>query len=351
MALPPALKEKAKEKEEVREGEADMKKGKKDTEIEKGPAANEGVTKANRSTMASLDDENNDSGSKKMDKKGKDCGCDHKNDALTPQEYLAACEGGFQDQSRAYIRARLDAVKREDRAGTGKKCGNSYIPRQANCTNGKGGSASSGSGGKTAKKVKPTLVNSYLASSSALNSIGTALGAAKMARQGNYFGAALQTNNAIGSARATGSFLQNKTAQGFKREFAHRGLSVGLAIGGAAGNTWASTPGAKAMARNAGRSFGNAYANTVGRATQGSRNTAFSMEQRMKGFKKMRRPPGGKLAKRDSVWAAGFGKFDAETALSANSMNLATDKYKGEKRKRNAQGQPRNIIYANTFNT
>ena len=66
MALPPALKEKMKDKEEVREGEADekkgkkkppfmKKKGKKDTEIEKGPVGSEGVTKANRSSMPSLD--------------------------------------------------------------------------------------------------------------------------------------------------------------------------------------------------------------------------------------------------------------------------------------------------------
>jgi hypothetical protein len=60
---------------------------------------------------------------------------------------------------------------------------------------------------------------------------------------------------------------------------------------------------------------------------------------------------GVRVYKPDSVWANGFGKADAESALSANSMNLATDTYSKEKRKRNAQGQPRNMIYANTFNT
>ena len=53
----------------------------------------------------------------------------------------------------------------------------------------------------------------------------------------------------------------------------------------------------------------------------------------------------------DSVWADGFGKFDAETALSANAMNLATDNHKNPKRRRNAGSQPRNIIIANTVNT
>ena len=71
-------------------------------------------------------------------------------------------------------------------------------------------------------------------------------------------------------------------------------------------------------------------------------SNAFRVEQRMKGFRKY---------KPDSVWADGFSVNDAESALSANAMNLATDKYSNEKRKRNAQGQPRNIIYANTFNT
>ena len=55
--------------------------------------------------------------------------------------------------------------------------------------------------------------------------------------------------------------------------------------------------------------------------------------------------------KKDSVWADGFSHLDAESALTANSMNLATDKYSKEKRKKNAQGQPRNTIIANTFNT
>ena len=83
MAFPPALKEKMKEKEEVREGEADekkgkkkppfmKKKGKKDTEIEKGPVGSEGVTKANRSSMPSLD---------AADFKFDGCGCNKKDAA------------------------------------------------------------------------------------------------------------------------------------------------------------------------------------------------------------------------------------------------------------------------------
>ena len=83
MAFPAALKEKMKEKEEVREGEAEKKKGKKgkkppfmkgkkDTEIEKGPVGSEGVTKANRSSMPSLD---------AADFKNDGCGCSKKDAA------------------------------------------------------------------------------------------------------------------------------------------------------------------------------------------------------------------------------------------------------------------------------
>ena len=59
----------------------------------------------------------------------------------------------------------------------------------------------------------------------------------------------------------------------------------------------------------------------------------------------------GKKGKKKSVWADGFGKADAEFVLTAGSDKLATEKYAREKRKRNAQGQPHNFIYANTFNT
>lgn len=58
-----------------------------------------------------------------------------------------------------------------------------------------------------------------------------------------------------------------------------------------------------------------------------------------------------KKGKKKSVWADGFGKADAEFVLTAGADKLATEKYAREKRKRNAQGQPHNYIYANTFNT
>jgi hypothetical protein len=58
------------------------------------------------------------------------------NDALSPQEYLDACDLGIQNESKAYIRARLDTQARID-----KKCGGSGIADNKKCNKG-------GSGGK-----------------------------------------------------------------------------------------------------------------------------------------------------------------------------------------------------------
>lgn len=60
---------------------------------------------------------------------------------------------------------------------------------------------------------------------------------------------------------------------------------------------------------------------------------------------------GSKRDKKKSVWADGFEVNDAAFVLTQGSDKLATEKYAREKRKRNAQSQPHNIIYANTFNT
>ena len=84
-------------------------------------------------------------GKKPMDGEGCGCGgrkgkgtCDgncgkkmDRNDALTPQEYLTACELGIQGRSRSYIRARLDAARRLD-----LKCGNGAISEGEKCTKG-----------------------------------------------------------------------------------------------------------------------------------------------------------------------------------------------------------------------
>ena len=56
-----------------------------------------------------------------------------RNDALTPQEYLAACDLGIQGRSRSYIRTRLDSAERLD-----LKCGKGSISKGEKCSKGAG---------------------------------------------------------------------------------------------------------------------------------------------------------------------------------------------------------------------
>ena len=82
-------------------------------------------------------------------KSGKPCTCKAKKDggcgsygkrgdALTPQEYLAACDLGIQDRSRTYIRARLDTAMNltPSTVRADLKCGNGSISQGEKCTKG-----------------------------------------------------------------------------------------------------------------------------------------------------------------------------------------------------------------------
>ena len=140
----------AKKSAAYREGRADKSKPSIEIEIspegeeEEGPDTEEmdgakSPTKRKRSakgaknTKAPMDGE----GCGCAGRKGKgtcDGNCGKKmdrSDALTPQEYLAACELGIQGRSRSYIRARLDAAERMD-----LKCGNGAISPGEKCTKG-----------------------------------------------------------------------------------------------------------------------------------------------------------------------------------------------------------------------
>lgn len=61
-----------------------------------------------------------------------------KMDALTPQEYLAACELGIQGRSRSYIRSRLDAAmnRTTSTVRADLKCGRGAISPGEKCTKG-----------------------------------------------------------------------------------------------------------------------------------------------------------------------------------------------------------------------
>jgi hypothetical protein len=122
--------------DEIREGEDD-----KEMPFAKGKSSRKRSAKGAKQTKAPMD--GGMYAKKPMDGEGCNCGkrkakCDgscgkkmDRNDALTPQEYLAACDLGVQNRPRSYIRARLDAAVRLD-----LKCGKGAISKGEKCTKG-----------------------------------------------------------------------------------------------------------------------------------------------------------------------------------------------------------------------
>lgn len=111
--------------EETREGSEDA------------PRSRKRSARGSKNTKAPMDSECGCGGGK-----GKKCTCDggcsgsKKMDAaLTPYEYLDACDLGIQGRSNSYIRTRLMT---QSSARTDKKCGNSSIPDDKQCKAGNG---------------------------------------------------------------------------------------------------------------------------------------------------------------------------------------------------------------------
>mgnify|MGYP001806089306 CR=1 FL=1 len=144
-----------------------------------------------------------------------------RNDALTPTEYLAACDLGIQGRPRAYIRARLDAAAqlegdvREDMPdGKGQKCGKSGIAKGKKCKKGAGASTSFISpAAKTGAKV------------------GAVLGAVAGAPTGAGMGTL--TSGGMGAARKAAHIGGNAALYSGTNAISH-GL-VGAGIGGLVG--------------------------------------------------------------------------------------------------------------------
>jgi len=176
---------------------------------------------------------------KKGKKKGS-CGCDKggKMDAaLTPMEYLDACDLGIQDRSKSYIRARLDAMATAGK-GQGTKCGNGYIGRGKKCRSGAGGMARRTPKGGTGSKLqeyggRALGIGSRIASAaSAIKSFEHAIkGNRHKAKAYGYaasgFGA-LQGVGNIAEGKATGNTkLQNS---GLNRAVVNLAYSGGRAV-------------------------------------------------------------------------------------------------------------------------
>ncbi len=136
-------------KHEMRETpEEETREGAEPDDMPMGKTSRKRSAKGAKNTKAPMD--GGMYSKKPMDGEGCGCGgrkgkgkCDgncgkkmDRNDALTPHEYLDACELGIQGRSRSYIRARLDAEERID-----KKCGASGIPDNKKCRIGSVGSS------------------------------------------------------------------------------------------------------------------------------------------------------------------------------------------------------------------
>jgi hypothetical protein len=128
--------------------------------------------------------------------------------ALTPHEYLDACDLGIQDRSRSYIRARLDAAERLD-----LKCGKGAISKGEKCTKGAATQVNpqaQGKGSNTALKMAAAgglvIGASYLAGRSGLGlKAGSALKTAA-----SEIG---QASKEISSAGKYGLKMQTKVAK------------------------------------------------------------------------------------------------------------------------------------------
>lgn len=136
---------------EMRESpEEEVREGSESEEGHYGKTNRKRSAKGAKKTKAPMDAEGCGCGGKKGATCDGNCGSSMKkrSDALTPQEYLTACDLGIQGRSRSYIRARLDAAERLD-----KKCGASGIAENKKCNVGTGKSAAKGSSLGTALKV------------------------------------------------------------------------------------------------------------------------------------------------------------------------------------------------------
>jgi hypothetical protein len=149
---------------------------------------------------------------KKGKKKGS-CSCDKggKMDAaLTPMEYLDACDLGIQDRSKSYIRARLDATATAGK-GQGTKCGNGYIGRGKKCRSGAGGMASSTPSAGTGNKMQ-ARAGKALNIAAGIGGAATTVQSIRHAFKGNFGKARAYgyAGNALGVLQGQGKIMEGK---------------------------------------------------------------------------------------------------------------------------------------------
>ena len=188
--------EESKAHEAGKSPEEETREGSEPEEAPRGSRTNRKRSAKNaNNTKAPMDGESCGCGGDKAKKCTCDGGCGgygkkmDRNDALTPQEYLAACDLGIQGRSRSYIRSRLDAAERLD-----LKCGNGSISEGEKCTKG------------AATKAELTSKKNQKLRSNLVKAAALGVGAA---------GAAVLVNNAIRS-NAAHKRINTRTLKGLK---------------------------------------------------------------------------------------------------------------------------------------
>jgi hypothetical protein len=240
--------------------------------------------------------------------KGKKCSCDggcgsgyakkmDRNDALTPQEYLAACDLGIQGRSRSYIRARLDVAARLD-----LKCGNSSISEGEKCTKGTAQKAAPTKSGR----VRGALENTAIVAGTA----GTMFSYGQVvsnAMRGNIAGAskALQREGAFATLAGAGMAAKGaRTGNKELRKRAVTAVTAGAAAVGAGhllGGGYTKGLGAKLPSiESASGAVRRGVSNLSGTASAAKTNITHRTAKAR--FERMYNRPG----RRDSVYAAGF---------------------------------------------
>ena len=226
-----------------------------------------------------------------------------RNDALSPQEYLAACDLGIQHRSRAYIRSRLDAAERLD-----LKCGAGSISEGEKCTKG------------TAQKAQkqPTLrdlrEDPYGKGQDFWKKPGSTKGLGNKFKRAGELAAA--TGGAVAAGIGTLQLTEGLTSGNWGQ--VSRGLrnySLGLSAASLAGSSHAARTGNKGLSREFASQAGKLAAFGVGQEAALCAAAGFKRAGGVSNVKRGARrvyqaarvrASGARGMKRDSVYAAGF---------------------------------------------
>jgi hypothetical protein len=212
-------------------------------------------------------------------------------DALTPQEYLAACDLGIQGRSRSYIRSRLDAAINltPSTVRNDLKCGKGAISEGEKCTKG------------AAQRVQPKLYKqgNVAPNAKAAQRLRTA------ARVATAVGAlapmvGMSSRGASGMVAGFGAARTAFTAAGALSTFA-KAQETGSKAGRARLQREA-----EAQAWTAGGQLASGAAGAVAMGVMARR------QRRRATLERIYRAPS---AKRDSIWAAGFSPDPAALAI------------------------------------